>query len=91
MFAFEIRVNLDFLLEEKNFYSLISCEDYNRKEGKCNDFYKLNWVHTYINPEYASNLIVQRNHYCGVYEDSDNGNDLIYNHIFYGGTLRDDE
>ena len=48
-------------------------------------------MHTFINPEYANNLIVQRNHYCGVYEDTENNQNLIYNHIFYGGALRNND
>lgn len=61
---------------------MVSCAQYSN--GDCSDFWKINYAHTYLNPEYSDNLIVQRYHFCGRHSS-------IYNHVFYGGALREKE
>lgn len=74
----------DFFIKN-SFYHMYTCPSYNSESGLCETYWKSNNVHTHIHPSIEYNLILQRHHKCSIYS---NNNQLIYNHVFYGGALR---
>lgn len=64
---------------------MYTCPAYNALTQSCPVRWKENYLHTFQHPEKRMNLLVQRIHNGGIYKKS---NQVITNHVFYGGTLR---